>query len=159
MPSKLSDYASRRAQEILLVLVALETLKGIRTKQEILRYIRSQNWLARTDQDNGKYEGSNESKSDTLLCFGRKDAVLEELMFRHDEKDSWEITRIGCDTLKYEKGLFVNGIQKIERCYMWTEKFKKFFDPLYTPSKRDWTVPEPGQMNGGHLNLARKYTY
>jgi hypothetical protein len=137
-----TDYQSRRYREMLLVRFALNEMRGIRSKDEVLRYIRSNGWLAPTPQDKGTYESKNESKSDTLLCYARLNVVEAQLMFHHDERDHWEITRMGQDFLESEKSLFSSGTQKVRHCYMWTQKFKTIFDAAYVPTEKDWVVPD-----------------
>jgi hypothetical protein len=134
-----TDYQSRRFQEMLLVLFALNKMRGIRSKEEVLRHIRINGWLTFTPQDHGNYESKNESKSDTLLCYARLDAVKKQLMFDHNENDHWEITRMGQDFLKDQKHLFGSKTQEVRRCNMWTPKFKTIFDADYVPSAKDYT--------------------
>jgi hypothetical protein len=100
------NYQCRRFQEMVLVLFSLNTMGGIRSKEEVLRYIRGQGWLASTQEDRASYEGSREPKSETLLCYARKDAVEAGLMFDHDERDHWEIAREGQSFLEHEKRHF-----------------------------------------------------
>ena len=125
---------------MLLVLFALYKMGGSRTKEEVLRHIRANGWMASTPQDHENYEGKNESKSDTLLCFARLDDVKKGLMFHHDESDCWDITRMGQDFLENQKHLFGSEKQDVRHCYMWTPKFKTIFDTDYVPSEKDHTA-------------------
>jgi hypothetical protein len=68
---------NRRGQEVVMVLYALRELGGIRTKQEVLSFIRSHRLYAIQPTDKAMYEGQHEWKSDTLLCWARKDAVMD----------------------------------------------------------------------------------
>ena len=147
-----SNYQCRRFQEMVLVLFALNIMGGIRSKQEVLRYIRCQGWLASTQEDRGNYEGCREPKSETLLCYARKDAVEAGLMFDHDERDHWEIAREGQSFLVREKRHFGSKAQSVRCCYMWTPKFKQIWDASYVPSARDWSVPASRQRVGGFSN-------
>jgi hypothetical protein len=81
---------TRRGQEVVMVLYALRELGGIRTKQEVLSFIRRHRFYAIQPQDKATYESHREWKADSLLCWARKDAVMDNLgwMFQHDEKDS-----------------------------------------------------------------------
>ena len=135
------DITSRRSQEIVLVLYALRELGGIRTKQEVLRFIRENRFYAIQPEDKESYDGKNEWKSDTLLCWGRKDAVMDDLgwLFRHDEKDSWDITGPGIEALEKIFQRFRTKKWAIHRCYMWRPEFKKIADPSYEQSRNDWS--------------------
>jgi hypothetical protein len=132
---------SRRNQEIILVLHALSKLRGIRTKQEVLEYIREHQLYAIQPEDKVSYESKREWKSDTLLCWGRKDAVMEEWMIPHDERNSWDISRRGIEALVEIKRRFEKKLWDVRCCFMWTPKFKLIMAPDYQPSKRDWRRP------------------
>jgi hypothetical protein len=67
-----------RGQGILLVLYALRELWGACTKQEVLRFIQRAGLYEVTGHDLPPYEGQNEPKYHTLLCWARKDAVENE---------------------------------------------------------------------------------
>ena len=131
---------SRRGQEVVMVLYALRELGGIRTKQEVLSFIRQHRLYAIQPEDKAKYEGHHEWKSDTLLCWARKDAVMDNLgwLFHHDEKDSWQITRAGLAALDDISKRFRTKRWEIHRCFMWRPEFKRIMDSTYTESSRDW---------------------
>ncbi len=131
---------SRRGQEVVMVLYALRELGGIRTKQEVLSFIRSHRFYAIQPADQARYEGHHEWKSDTLLCWARKDAVMDNLgwMFHHDEKDSWEITRAGLAALDEICQRFRTKRWEVHRCFMWRPEFKQIIDSAYIESTRDW---------------------
>ena len=131
---------SRRGQEVVLVLYALRELGAIRTKQDVLRYIREHRFYAIQTEDTLSYDGKSEWKADTLLCWGRKDAVMDNFgwMFRHDEKDSWEITRSGLAALDEIFKRFRTKSWELHRCFMWRPEFKSIVDPSYFQSERDW---------------------
>ncbi len=123
-----------------MVLYALRELGAIHSKEEVLRFIRQHRFYAIQPEDKETYESKREWKSDTLLCWGRKDAVMERLgwMFHHDEKDSWEIARPGLTALDEICAHFRKGRWEIHRCFMWRPEFKRIIDPNYIPSSRDW---------------------
>ncbi len=131
---------SRRAQEVVMVLYALRELGGIRTKQEVLSFIRTRHFYAIQPEDKASYESHHEWKSDTLLCWARKDAVMDNLgwMFHHDEKDSWEITRAGLAAIDDIWKRFRTKRWEVHRCYMWRPEFKRIVDSTYIESAHDW---------------------
>lgn len=135
------DITKRRSQEVVLVLYVLRELGGSRTKQEVLRFIRENRFYALEPEDTESFDGQNEWKSDTLLCWARKDAVMEDLgwMFRHDEKDSWDINRPGLEALEKIFHHLQTKNWKIHQCYMWRPEFKKIADPSYEQSTNDWS--------------------
>ena len=123
-----------------MVLYALRELGAIHSKQEVLCFIRERRLYAIQPEDTETYEGKNEWKADTLLCWGRKDAVMDDLgwMFHHDEKDSWQITRDGLAALDDIYKHFQNKRWEIHKCFMWRPEFKKIIDPSYVQSASDW---------------------
>ncbi len=123
-----------------MVLYALRELGGIRTKQEVLRYIRTNHFYAIQREDTASYEGNAEWKADTLLCWARKDAVMDNLgwMFNDDEKDCWQIARPGLAALDDIFARFRSKQWEVHRCFIWRPEFKRIVDPSYITSERDW---------------------
>ena len=136
---KASRIYSREGQEVIMVVYALSQLRRICTKQEVLRFIREQRLYAIQPEDTQSYESKNEWKSDTLLCWGRKHAVMDSLgwMFHHDEKDCWDITRDGLSELEDIFKRFRAKRLAIQKCFMWSPEFKVIVDPSYVASARD----------------------
>lgn len=139
------DIFSRRGQEVIMVLYALRELGGIRTKEEVLRFIRQNRFYELLPEDRESYDGKREWKSDTLLCFARKDAVENDLMFDHDKKDEWEITRAGLEALSKVIGRFRTQQYAVQRCFMWRPEFKKIIDSTHSPSSSDHVRRSGGQ--------------
>lgn len=137
------DIYKRRSQEIVMVLYALRELGSIRSKQEVLRYIRNHRFYEMLPEDKESYESRSEWKADTLLCWGRKDAVMADLQWLtpHDEHDSWQINRDGQAALEQIIGNFRKKTWKIHRCYMWRAEFKRLIDPSYERSYKDRARP------------------
>jgi hypothetical protein len=131
------DLFSRRGQELVMVLYALKKLGAIHTKEEVLRYIRQHRFYELHPEDKESYESRREWKSDTLLCWARKDAVESDFMFDHDERDSWEITRSGLDALAGVIAYFRTRPTAIRRCFMWRPEFKLVIDPTHTDTSQD----------------------
>src|SRR5260370_30381683 len=136
MPLGNIDIFSRRGQEVLMVLYALRELGAIHSKEDVLGFVRQNRFYELLPEDKESYDSKHEWKSDTLLCFARQDAVANDLMFDHDEKDSWEITRRGLQALDEVIGQFRTQRYAVQRCFMWTPEFKKIIDPTYIPSLR-----------------------
>ena len=154
MPTRSIAIYSRRGQEVVLVLYALQQLGGIRSKQEVLRFIREKRFYDLQEEDMKRYDGHNEWIGDTLLCFARKDAVENEWMFDHDENDSWELTRPGHGALDRLITRFRSGSAEIHRCFLWRQEFKLVVDPSYVKSVRDWTRPE--RRKGIRANILKE---
>lgn len=131
------DVFGRRGQEVVMVLYALQELRAIRTKAEVLDFIRRRRLYALRPEDKESYESKREWKSDTLLCFARKDAVKNGLMFDHDEKDSWEITRAGLQTLDQVIAYIRSRPNSVRRCFMWRLEFKQIVDPAHNDPSQD----------------------
>lgn len=124
-----------------MVLYALREMGAIQSKQNVLRFIREQRLYDLRPEDKCSYEGKHEWKADTLLCWGRKDAVMGEWMFDHDEKDSWELAREGHRALEEIIARFRSGRWDVHECFLWRPEFKKIVDPSYIPSTRDAERP------------------
>lgn len=135
------DVFSRRGQEITMVLYALRTKGGNHAKQEILQFIRENRFYDLQPHDKCSYEGKREWKAETLLCWGRKDAVIGDWLFDHDERDSWELTGDGRKALDEIITRFRDRSWDIRQCYLWTPAFKTTIDPTYVRSSRDAARP------------------
>jgi hypothetical protein len=85
-----------RAQCIVMLFAALHEMGGCHSKQETISYIREHHWFDIRDEDRKPYPSAttNEPRWHTLIAWGRKDAVLAELMFDHPP-DQYELTRGG----------------------------------------------------------------
>ena len=114
-----------------MVLYALRQLGACHSKQDVLRFIREHRFYDIQPEDKCSYEGRHEWKAETLLCWGRKDAVIGEWMFDHDEKDSWELAREGYRALEEILARFRTRRWKIHRCFLWRPEFKRLIDPSY----------------------------
>ncbi len=136
------DVYNRRGQEIVMVLYALSKLGARHAKQEVLQFIREHRFYDLQPEDKCSYDGRHEWKAETLLCWGRKDAVMGEWMFHHDEKDSWELTRGGRRALQEIISRFQSGRWEVRKCFLWRPEFKKVVDPNYTPSTLDELRPQ-----------------
>jgi hypothetical protein len=64
-------------------------------------------------------------------------AVGSDLMFDHDEKNSWQITRAGLDALASVTAYFRARPTAIRRCFMWRPEFKLVIDPTHTDTSQD----------------------
>ena len=141
MPTDTIQIYSRRGQEVIMVLYALRQLASMHSKEEVLRFIRENRFYNLEEEDMGHYDGKNEWKSDTLLCYARKDAVENEWMFDHDEKDSWQLARPGQEALDRVMARFCAKQSEVHRCFLWCPEFKRIIDPSHAPSDRDWVRP------------------
>lgn len=134
---------------------ALRQLGAIHTKQEVLQFLRANRFYDLRPEDKCSYEGKREWKADTLLCWGRKDAVMSEWMFDHDEKDSWELTREGRRALEEIISRFRSKRWQVEECFLWRPEFKRIVDANYVPSARDADRPR-GRREQSPYEMASK---
>jgi hypothetical protein len=146
------DLFGRRGQELIMVLYVLKELRRSCTKEEVLRFIREHRFYAFRPEDQESYDGKREWKSDTLLCFARKDAVENDLMFDHDEKDSWDITRTGLKVLAQVTAYFQSRPGLIQRCFMWRPEFKQLIDPNHT----DFSDDHVRELSGRGMSFVEK---
>jgi hypothetical protein len=135
------DMFSRRGQEIVMVLYALDQLGGNKTKAEVLGFIREHRLYDLKPEDRLSYEGKREWRAETLLCFGRHDAVIGEWLFEHDERDAWELTREGRTILSEIIRRFRSGQWNLSKCFLWTPEFKQLIDASFVPSPTDAQRP------------------
>jgi hypothetical protein len=133
-------YNSRRGQEMILVLSALESIRGVSRKTEVIDYIVGRGWISVSGNDRVPYEGQSEPRFRTLLAYARKDAVEKGYMF-DSGYDCWEITRDGLSALKRARGLFSCGDWSVSECFLWACSFKLQYDPNYLPSSKDAKHP------------------
>jgi hypothetical protein len=71
------------------------------------------------------------------VAFARQWCVDKELVFRADERDSWQITKLGIERLSGVREKFTQGIYDVRRGYLWSVTFKKWLCPTYEPSAKD----------------------
>lgn len=133
---------SNRGQGVLLVLYSLNELWGSCTKQEVLRFIQRAGLYEVTRHDLPPYDGQNEPKYHTLLCWARKDAIEREWMLDTGERDAWQLARPGREILDRSVARFRSGQLRVRECYLWTPKFKKLIDPAYALGPEDSVRPE-----------------
>ena len=111
MPPRL-QYDSARGQ-CMLMLVALNELRIAVQKQEAIAHIVSRRWFdVQLPDDNLPYPSAlnREPRWHCLIAWARKDAVLREWMFNHQERDCWQITRGEQNTIS--KAL-VGGLEQL----------------------------------------------
>jgi hypothetical protein len=131
-----------RAQCIVMLFAALHEMGGCHSKQETISYIREHHWFDIRDEDRLPYPSAatNEPRWHTLIAWGRKDAVLAELMFDHGH-DQWELTRRGIEEFRAVCSQYQLGVLEARRCYLWSVAFKQWMVSSFLPSDRDWPRP------------------
>lgn len=138
------DQYSERAQRLLCLLYALRELKGNPRKQEVLCYVREERFLDLNEDDFIPYDTQTEDKWKTDLAWRRKDGVQWGHVF-NNQRDSWEITRHGRDLVDLAQELSAKKEYDVTRCYLWSAKLKRIFDPNYQPSTKDKRRPRFGR--------------
>lgn len=123
-----------------LVLKALDELRGVSTKVEVLSHIDSRGWIVTIEEDFGRASLSGELKYQNRLAWAKKDALEKGYVFKSG-RDCWEITRQGIEAVKRAEGLFSTGEWDIRNCYMFTPLFKLMMNPNYSPSGSDKEHP------------------
>jgi hypothetical protein len=127
----------------MLVLPAiLADLRCIKSKQEALRQIQQSHFLDIQPEDWQPYESQSEPKWHTMIAWARKECVIREYKFDHDEKDSWGVTRNGITVFEKFRSRSTDGILDVRRCFLWSGAFKKKMCPTYAPSDRDAKRPK-----------------
>lgn len=135
---------SQEYQCISLVLAALTTLKGVKTKQQTIRFIERSRWFAikpeHLDPYSSHEDGNREPRWHTLLAFAKQHCADRGFVGNH--YDQWEITAVGAERFTKVRQKFEHGIFDVTKCFLWSMEFKKFMCPTYEASDRDWTGPE-----------------
>ena len=138
-----SNPYSTRAQMIMILLAAMQELKGGRSKQEVIAEIEVRGWFDKGPDDNTPFPSapSKEARWKTTVAFGRKDCYEEELFIRDEIRNSWQISKSGINSFIERKGLFASGQLDCRKCYMWSARFKQHIVSSYVPSKEDSDRP------------------
>ena len=126
---------------MLLVMQALDELRGSNTKQEVIGHITHSGYYEITRHDLPPYEGQNESRYHTLLAWARKDCVQLDYLLGH-ERDAWALSRKGDRAILKARDLFAKAEWDVRRCYLWTPRFKRLMFAAYIPSSYDAVRPE-----------------
>ena len=137
-------FHSNRGQGVFLVLYALRALAGGCAKREVIDFIQRADYYEITRHDLPPYEDQNEPRYHMLLAWARKDASINEWLADNGERDAWQLSRKGGSTLEKTEAKYGCGELKVRENYLWTAKFKKVVDPLYTPSELDRVRPVEG---------------
>jgi hypothetical protein len=124
-----------------MLLATLHEMRAIRAKQEALAHIQAHHYFDILPEDWDPYPTQTEPRWHTMIAWARKDSVVRELMFDHDENDHWEITRKGLDQFERFRSRFGSGELTVRRCYLWSPTFKRLMYPDYQPSEQDWKRP------------------
>lgn len=135
------DYDSRRGQEICILLSALDELRGVSRKSEVINHIIAKGWIVTSSEDMKPYAGEADPRFYTLLAWAKKDALERDYVF-DSGRDCWEITRGGVEAIKRARRLFAEGEWSVRRCYMFSTKFKLLMDPSYVPGDQDLKHPD-----------------
>ena len=135
---------SSRGQCVILILYALRELGSQHSKKEVLRFIQDARlYQVIPDYDLPPYANKNEARYQTLLAWARKDAFETDWLVQTDERDAWQISRLGRAVLEKNLQRFLTGGDlDVRKCYLWTPKFKKLVHPSYEPSNEDAERPE-----------------
>ena len=137
-------YDSARGQCMIMLLVALSELRITVTKREAIDHIMSRHWFEiQLPEDNLPYQSTvgHEPRWQCLIAWSRKDLVLRDLMFPHDERDAWGITREGIYRVSDCLARFRDGVWNASRCFLWTPIFKRRMSPQWTPGFQDRKRP------------------
>ncbi len=133
------EVFSERGQCMIILLAVLAELRCINSKQEALQHIQQRHYFDIQPDDLQPYPTQLEPKWHTMIAWARKDCVLRDFMFDHDERDSWEITRNGITVFEKFRSRFSDGTLDVRRCYLWLPSFKRQMCPTYVESSKDAT--------------------
>lgn len=137
-------YDTARGQCMIMLVVALSELRVTVSKQEAIAHIASKHWFdVQLPDDNLSYPSAlyREPRWHCLIAWSRKDAVIREWMFDHQERDSWGISRDGIYRVSEWLKKFMDGTWSASRCFLWTPDFKNRMMPEWRLTPHDATRP------------------
>ncbi|MEO2044236.1 MAG: hypothetical protein ABGX43_06510 [Nitrospinaceae bacterium] len=137
---------TKRRQEKLLVLYALDEIGHDCSKMQAIRFIGRHQLLDINNDDEVPYKSKEfdpypECRWETDMAYARKDLVGDGFMENHALRDHWCISLRGKQLLDKVKRLSTHKHYDVRQCYRWTSKCKKIFDPSYNPSSADTARP------------------
>src|SRR5215207_2698445 len=136
-------FDNPRGQCIVMLFAALHELCGNQSKRDTIAFIQGHHWFDVQAEDRVPYPSTTtkEPRWHTAIAWGRKDAVIAELMFDHPH-DQWELTRRGIEEFRTIRSLYQAGDLRVQHCFLWSPTFKSWMVPSYAPSPRDWPRPK-----------------
>jgi len=134
-------YTEQIQRLICLLLVLEEMPRRPARKQEVIEYIRQRRYLDIRPEDLESYVTQTEPRWNTDIAFRRKDGVEEGLLF-NNQRDCWELTRDGIESLEKVKKACAAKKYDVRKCYHWTKHLKKALDSSYEPSSADKPRPQ-----------------
>jgi len=133
-----------RWQCIVMLLAALNEIRGGGTKAEIIDYIRDQHWFDIQPEDRLPYPSnrytSKEARWITVIAWARKDSVERNLMHKGSFND-WQLTTEGLNAFSQIAKACREGLANVSRCYLWSRDFKRRMNPAYQCSDADSRRP------------------
>ena len=129
---------------MIMLVVTLSELRVTVTKQEAIAHIVAKQWFDVTlPEDMEAYPSAlnREPRWNVLIAWSRKDAVLADWMFDHQERDSWGITREGIQIVSDWLLNFRDGVWDAANCFLWTPEFKRRMSPRWQSTDKDEKRP------------------
>jgi hypothetical protein len=127
-------------QHLLCLLYALHSRGGISRRSEAVEYIRNNDLLALNHEDMVPYLSQKEPSWMTDIAYARKIGVIMGIINDH-ERNSWEINREGIKELRRIQEAGDKGLVDARRCFLWSTKLRRLFDPDYSSSSQDSPRP------------------
>lgn len=146
-----------RGQVLIMLLAALQSLRGPRNKKEVISEISEKRWWWLHPEDSAPYPSQNltsrEPRWQTLIAWARNDGVERKLVL-NEGHDSWEATTEGLNIVPKVKSALRSGQVDVRECYLWSPTFKALMLPSYSPSELD--TPRPQRFYEDHLQSWEK---
>ena len=142
----MKNLYTEQIQRLICLLFVLEEMpRRPARKQEVIEYIRQRQYLVIRPEDLESYITQTEPRWNTDIAFRRKDGVEEGLLF-NNQRDCWELTRDGIESLEKVKIACATKKYDVRKCYLWTKQLKKALDSSYEPSPDDKPRPKRVSM-------------
>lgn len=127
------DYRSNRAQEIIILLLALDQKHGAASKHGVLRCIVSNDWYAIGSDDFDTVGNAREFAWENRIARARQDAISLGLLCAKVHWDCWRISEKGSRFLVAAKERFATKVWYVGACDRFSDGLKAFICPGYQP--------------------------
>ena len=127
------DYRCKRAQEIIILLLALEQRYGAASKHGVIRCIATSNWYAVGSADFDTVGNAGEFAWENRIAWARQDAVDLGLLCAKVHRDCWRISERGSRFLAEAKERFATSVWYVGACDWFSDGLKAVLCPGYQP--------------------------
>ncbi len=134
-----------RWQAIMLLLNALNELRGKGSKRETLAYIQEKQWFNFKLEDHRPHPANKPTSKVprwvTCMVWARKDCLELDLM-ENTGADDWRISHAGQNLATVVANGFRDGTFDLQRCFLWSPIFKHRISSAYVTGEVETPRPQ-----------------